>query len=359
MPNGNWSRASCWRTYPAALLSDGAHRVHASGARWRFGNLCRSSGHDCLRVVYGDDQRPASRPHGRYDRARRRDRRSLLPDRDYRLDGQLGCCVQKVIWFGKETFIRNMMLKIRDEQMKVFEEVALWSYEDEMVQHLKEFTPRHSEIIGEQAVRQVVRMGIDRGKEYGLTNRGPVRFYIELMFMLGSDFDTDPQYPWAEEILTNSEITDQMQRADRLYEKAKDFIDKVSGPNHKYEEEAIRRFSQMRFEDFSMSKNEIVMHLKRIYPQKCEYIGEQAMNALLREGITSQINNAISTDSGLALFVGLMFVFGHGCFTDSQFPWIGATLNNTAFAESNKRIERLYSKMMTYFSNALVLMEKR
>lgn len=171
------------------------------------------------------------------------------------------------------------MLIIRDEQMKVFEEVALRSYEDEMVQHIKQFTPRHSEIIGEPAVRQVIRKGIEQAKEYGLTNRGPVRFYIELMFMLGSYFDTDPQYPWAEEILTNSEITDQMQRADRLYEKAMDFIDKVSGLNHKYEEEAIRRFSQMRFEDFSMSKNEIVMHLKRIYPQKCEYIGEQAINA--------------------------------------------------------------------------------
>lgn len=97
------------------------------------------------------------------------------------------------------------MLIIRKETMEVFEEALLRNFEDEMVQHIKQFTPRHSEIIGEQCVRQVAKMGIERARQYGLTNRGPVRFYIELMFMLGSNFDTDPQYPWAGEILNDPE----------------------------------------------------------------------------------------------------------------------------------------------------------
>ena len=58
------------------------------------------------------------------------------------------------------------MLKIRKEQMEVFEQAAIRNFEDEMVQHLKKFSSRHCEVIGEDNVRKVIRMGIERGKKY-------------------------------------------------------------------------------------------------------------------------------------------------------------------------------------------------
>jgi hypothetical protein len=64
-----------------------------------------------------------------------------------------------------------MMLKIRKEQMEVFEQAAIRNFEDEMVQHLKKFSPRHCDVIGEDNVREVIRLGIERGKKYNLTNR--------------------------------------------------------------------------------------------------------------------------------------------------------------------------------------------
>jgi hypothetical protein len=254
------------------------------------------------------------------------------------------------------------MLRVRDEQMKVFEKVALRNFEDEMVQHLKQFTPRHSEIIAEQGVRRVVEIGIERAKGYGLTNRGPMRFYIELMFMLGNDFDTDPQYPWAGEILNHPENADQMERADSLYNKMMEYIQRVAGFENRYEKEALRRVIQMRFEDFAISaenfKPEILMHLNRICPQKCKYIGELAINALLKRGRELAEIHVISSAAVPALFVGLMFIFGHNCFTDPH-PWIAGTLSNASVADTNKRIERPFSKTMTYLSSALSLMEKR
>ena len=263
---------------------------------------------------------------------------------------------------GREISI-DRTLKIRDEQMKVFEQAALRSFEDEMVKHIKQFAIKHSEIIGDQGVREVVRMGIERAKKHGLTNRGPVRFYIELMFMLGSDFDTDPQYPWAGEILNDPGIVDQMERADRLYDKAMNYVEKVAGPEYKYEEEALRRVTQMRFEDLPDSDekfaSDIIGHLKRIYPQKIEYVGELALNILIQQGNELAKSHAISTTAGAALIVGLMFAFGHGCFTDPQFPWIAGTLSNTSVIDLNKKVERLYSRMMTFLDNALPLIEKR
>ena len=73
------------------------------------------------------------------------------------------------------------MLQMRDEQMAAFERAARETFQNKMVEHLKVFTPQHFQVIGEAGVRHVIRIGMARAKAYGLTNQGPVRFYIELM----------------------------------------------------------------------------------------------------------------------------------------------------------------------------------
>ena len=87
------------------------------------------------------------------------------------------------------------MLQIRFDQMKVFEEAAWLHFEDEMVVHSREFSPKLCAVLGEEQLRVALRQAIKRAGGYGFTFRGPVRLYIELMFLFGSHFDTDPQYP--------------------------------------------------------------------------------------------------------------------------------------------------------------------
>ncbi|MBK7353861.1 MAG: hypothetical protein IPJ05_10285 [Nitrosomonas sp.] len=111
------------------------------------------------------------------------------------------------------------MLVIRAEQMDVFKKTALLSFEDEMVEHLAKFSPPLYKVVGEEQMRKVIRLGMSQAAQYGFTYRGPVRLYLELMLLFGSYFDTDPQYPWAAEILTNQESGTQMQRAESLYER--------------------------------------------------------------------------------------------------------------------------------------------
>ena len=89
------------------------------------------------------------------------------------------------------------MWTIRQEQAEAFRQNALQKFEDEMVEHLQGFASGHWMVIGEKTGRLVIQLGLKNAGQYGFTNRGPVRFYIELMFMFGSYFDTDPQYPWA------------------------------------------------------------------------------------------------------------------------------------------------------------------
>src|SRR5919198_5265474 len=117
------------------------------------------------------------------------------------------------------------MLTIRPEQMEVLERGTRQRFENEMVAHGAEFSPRLSEIIGDEQLRLAVRQAIERARGFGFTNRGPIRLYVELIFLRGSDFDTDPQYPELGRILR--EEGDQMLRAERLFDAVSDYMDKV------------------------------------------------------------------------------------------------------------------------------------
>src|SRR5258708_1898210 len=103
--------------------------------------------------------------------------------------------------------------------MEAFRTMAEYAFETEMVVHLAEFSPLLSKTAGEEQMRKTIRLGIAQASSHGLTNRGPVRLYLELMLLFGSHFDTDPQYPWATAILKNLSAGDQMQRAEILFQK--------------------------------------------------------------------------------------------------------------------------------------------
>ena len=87
------------------------------------------------------------------------------------------------------------MLSIRPEQMAAFEQAALKRFEDEMLAHIKTYFPNHWRIIGEAQLRKVIQYSVSQAEQYGLTTQREVCLYLNLMLLLGSDFDTDIQLP--------------------------------------------------------------------------------------------------------------------------------------------------------------------
>jgi len=60
-------------------------------------------------------------------------------------------------------------------------------------------------------------------------------FYVELMFMLGSFFDTDPQYRGVTRALFDMKDADEIGGADHLYDVIMEYVDATLGPQHEYE----------------------------------------------------------------------------------------------------------------------------
>ncbi|HFQ81467.1 MAG TPA: hypothetical protein ENK33_08870 [Desulfobacterales bacterium] len=249
------------------------------------------------------------------------------------------------------------MLIIRREQIDIFRQSVRLNFENNMVKHLRDFTPGHSEALGEDGLRKVIRQGIKSAETYGLTDYGPVRFYIELMFILGSDFDTDCQFPWASHILADPEIVDQTERADALFDKAMDYLKEVAGPERKYAKESLRRASQQSFKDLGGIKEnletEILAWFRKNYPQKCRYVGEQPLHDLIRRAAALARKIAVSNSAGVVLCACFMFMLGHGFAEDPLYPWCKKTLNDENITDPNKRLERLHSKGIAYISKVL------
>jgi hypothetical protein len=245
---------------------------------------------------------------------------------------------------------------IRREQMKIFEEAALQAFEDEMTWHLYEFSPRHAAVIGEENVRLTIRRGVARAGRYGLTHRGPVRLYLDLTFMFGSDFDTDPQLPWAAAILGSGAV-DQMERAEQLHAGARWYSDAVAGPKFEYAKEAFARARRVRYEHLRIPPGEFeegcLTHLRAVHPEKYAYVGREALTELIREGVGAAAHRHVSGEPEALFWILLMFAMGHGFASDPLFPWVSSTLDNPGLGTPNQRVEKLYSKTMVYLDGVL------
>ncbi len=249
------------------------------------------------------------------------------------------------------------MWQIRQDQTEAFRRHHLRKFEDEMVAHLQKFAAQHWNAIGEQAGREAIRWGIEQAKKYGFTNRGPLRFYIELMFMLGGFFDSDPQCAWAIRILRDPANMDQMTRAERLHQALLTYWDAVAGPKNKFLFAALHRLVKAKAEDYLIPGAPLVdcllLGLKDLYPQKCEYVGDPSLRVLLSRTLELANRHGFSSDQDLAMMTALTFFLGHGCTNDPLYGWIGRRLADPKLDTAQKRSAELKAKAMLYLKHSL------
>jgi hypothetical protein len=112
---------------------------------------------------------------------------------------------------------------IRHEQMEELNRRQAEKFEDRMVEHLRETFPEPCQEMGEDALREDIRYGMDRAESYGIESEQDVCNYVNLMMALGRDFDTDR--PWARRILTDPDVAGPAERIDALYDEAEGHLE--------------------------------------------------------------------------------------------------------------------------------------
>ena len=200
-----------------------------------------------------------------------------------------------------------------------------------------------------------LRQAMARAAGYGFTNRGPIRLFIELMFLCGSAFDNDPQYPALSRVLRSSD--DQMDRAEQIHEGFLDYLERVSGPGAANVRKALRDFLTFARESVTFSAKDFVagvlQEMTRTFPQKAAYVGEEGLTALIHEGVAEAQKYGFVTVRAQAMVAVLMFAFGHGCTYDPLYPWISRTLRDPRIIDSTARAGRLEKKAVTWLEHVV------
>ncbi|MFT6108843.1 MAG: hypothetical protein ACJA2W_001756 [Planctomycetota bacterium] len=109
------------------------------------------------------------------------------------------------------------MLRIRQEQLKVLEEVQLDRFKADAANHIGKFWSRAAEEQGEVEVAKTVATAVERTRTYRIDDEYDVLRYINLMYSLGHDFDRELK--WAGDIL-NAPDRSGRNRMDELMEHA-------------------------------------------------------------------------------------------------------------------------------------------
>jgi hypothetical protein len=181
---------------------------------------------------------------------------------------------------------RPAMPVLRAEQEAAFEASSVVLFEDRMLAHLKEFNPVLCSLRGDVVVRPLIREGMDRAAVYGFETAGPIRFFLELIFSLGYQFDSDPQYSWLRALFENrAAYPDDVERSSAAYRVFSEYWDKVIGDGNEHAIAALHRaveFKPGRYTTLAPEfSGRITRLLEWIYPQKLAYIGPERMRALV------------------------------------------------------------------------------
>ena len=96
------------------------------------------------------------------------------------------------------------MITISQQQLGGFAERAEQTFEQRMFGHLNRFFAEQCRTLGDRGVGESIRQGVLRARVYGITSQREVCKFIDLMYVLGVDFDT--RLKIAERALTDSSV---------------------------------------------------------------------------------------------------------------------------------------------------------
>jgi len=250
------------------------------------------------------------------------------------------------------------MWTIRQDQTEAFRQYHLRKFEDEMVDHLQKFSPHQFIVAGEPAVRQAIRLGIENAGKYGFSDRGPVRFYIELMFMFGGYFDSDPQHPWAAEVLTCPAIMEQGSRANWLHAATSQYLLDVIKPERPSLRQAVKERLSLPFEDtFPPEKNleeSLISIMHVLSPPRCKYAKDEVLRTLIRQAFRKAEKFLIPSNRGRVLMAVFTIAGGHGFDRDPLYGWISIATDHNTHSSVDERIVALAEKAQLYFGAMLI-----
>jgi hypothetical protein len=98
------------------------------------------------------------------------------------------------------------MLTISAAQMQALSDATHERLVDMAVNHIRTALPETYDALGYEGVHESVLIAAQKADRYGLERWPEIVRYLDVMYILGFDFDDDPGYPWAQQVLTDTDM---------------------------------------------------------------------------------------------------------------------------------------------------------
>jgi hypothetical protein len=251
------------------------------------------------------------------------------------------------------------MLVIRAAQMEAFAQYALARFEDAQWIHFREMYPADCQLAGEQAIRKLIRHGIEQAEAAGYVTQRQASLWIGLQFMLGVDFHADPQIPWAGAGLQDDSVADATARIEAVFSQAIGYLERTAGEDCAYLSRAIDR---LRAWDPATApegtgeqwESRMSSLIGEIYPEKFEVQGHPASLLLISDAPSKAARYRLDQRRGPAILVLFEFFLGSGFTHDPLFPWASETLAPSERRPELERSSALFETGLRYLDSPAI-----
>ena len=248
---------------------------------------------------------------------------------------------------------------IRESQLRSLEQASQANFETRMLDRIRTYFPRHAKVLSGQQLIAIIRLAVGKAETHTLTTERSVALYLDLMCLLGSGFDEDPQIPWTTQILRDLSLPTQDERIDKLHahgweyarrasEDFRELVEKGDASRFRSAISDIRRndTADLTPETARWLDSQIRAQLSALFPVKCSLIGEDCVRALVTKAFQSAFSNGIRNARGVSLFAALMFTVGAGFDQDPMLPWALDVLVTHPDPDPVTRTDRLFSEAL-------------
>lgn len=218
------------------------------------------------------------------------------------------------------------MLRVRRSQTLALKHVEAAKFEEDLVEHVREFFPEHYHLMGDGVTRRVINYVAGRAQGYGLTTQREICLYLTVALLIGSNFDDDLLLPWAHQILTDTSNRPPRVRLDHLVDRTLSYISFIAGPKNVNLHRSFLRLahflrnpSALVTEPFcSNHEQHYLEKFEIIFPKKFEAIGEENVVAAYRQGLVDAANYGFCDGLGMGTYVTVVFIAGSALDRDPQ-----------------------------------------
>ena len=99
------------------------------------------------------------------------------------------------------------MLRIREKQVEAFAREVRKPFVRRQLPRLRTAFPQEADRLDDQSLSLKIDKDVERAAGYDVVNGHDLELFLDCTFMVGPDFDTSSDSPWASEILNRPGLT--------------------------------------------------------------------------------------------------------------------------------------------------------